>query len=81
MQLERFIARENNPDKTWKITHDDWRNRDKTPQYRAAIEDMFRLTSTEHAPWTLLESDDKYYARVKALQIINVALEKRLKEF
>ena len=42
---------------------------------------MFRLTSTEHAPWTLLESDDKYYARVKALQIINAALEKRLKEF
>lgn len=81
VQLERFIARENNPDKTWKITHDDWRNRDKTPQYRAAIEDMFRLTSTEHAPWTLLESDDKYYARVKALRIINAALEKRLKEF
>ena len=81
VQLERFVARENNPEKTWKITQEDWRNRDKTPQYRAAIEDMFRLTSTEHAPWTLLESDDKYYARVKALRIINSALEKRLKEF
>ncbi len=81
VQLERFIARENNPDKTWKITQEDWRNRDKTAQYRVAIEDMFRLTSTEHAPWTLLESDDKYYARIKALQTINSALEQRLKEF
>lgn len=81
VQLERFLAREENPDKQWKITPDDWRNRDKTPQYYAAIEDMFRLTSTEHAPWTLLESDDKYYARVKALRVINDALEKRLERF
>ncbi len=80
-QLERFEARENNPEKQWKITAEDWRNRDKYPQYRAAVEDMFRLTSTSHAPWTILESDDKYYARVKALRIINEALEKRLGMF
>ncbi len=77
-QLQRFEARENNPEKQWKITAEDWRNRDKYPQYRAAVEDMFRLTSTSHAPWTILESDDKYYARVKALRVINEALEKRL---
>ena len=77
-QLERFEAREVNPDKRWKITAEDWRNRDKYPQYRAAVEDMFRLTSTRIAPWTILESDNKYYARVKALRIINEALEKRL---
>ena len=77
-QLQRFEARENNPEKQWKITAEDWRNRDKYPQYRAAVEDMFRLTSTGHAPWTILESDDKYYARVKALRVINEALEKRL---
>ncbi len=77
-QLERFEARENNPDKQWKITAEDWRNRDKYPQYRAAVEDMFRLTSTQNAPWVILESDDKYYARVKALRIINEALEERL---
>ena len=53
-------------------------SRDKFPQYRAAVEDMFRLTSTRNAPWIILESDDKYYARVKALRIINEALEKRL---
>ena len=77
-QLERFEARELNPEKRWKITAEDWRNRDKYPQYKAAVEDMFRLTSTRNAPWIILESDDKYYARVKALRIINEALEKRL---
>lgn len=77
-QLARFEARENNPAKSWKITSEDWRNRDKYPQYRAAVEDMFRLTSTHNAPWIILESDDKYYARVKALRIINEAIEKRL---
>ena len=77
-QLARFEARENNPEKRWKITAEDWRNRDKYPQYRAAVEDMFRLTSTRNAPWIILESDDKYYARVKALRIINEAIEKRL---
>lgn len=77
-QLQRFEARENNPAKSWKITAEDWRNRDKYPQYRAAVDDMFRLTSTHNAPWIILESDDKYYARVKALRIINEAIEKRL---
>lgn len=77
-QLERFEAREQDPDKQWKITAEDWRNRDKFPQYKSAIEDMFRLTSTEYAPWIVLESDDKLYARVKALRIINDALEARL---
>ncbi len=77
-QLARFEAREKNPDKQWKITSEDWRNRDKYPQYYAAVEDMFRLTSTDFAPWTILESNDKHYARVKALRSINEALEKRL---
>lgn len=77
-QLERFEAREQNPEKRWKITAEDWRNRDKYPQYCAAIDDMFRLTSTDYAPWIVLESDDKLYARIKALKIINEALENRL---
>lgn len=77
-QLARFQARADDPSKQWKITDEDWRNRDKYPQYREAVEDMFRLTSTEHAPWIILESNDKRYARVKALRIINQALEKRL---
>lgn len=74
-QLCRFEERQSNPAKQWKITDDDWRNREKYPQYKEAIEDMFRLTSTSFAPWIILESDDKRYARVKALRTIVAALE------
>ncbi len=77
-QLRRFKERQNDPAKQWKITDEDWRNREKYPQYKAAIDDMFRLTSTSYAPWTVLESDDKRYARVKALRCIVRALEERL---
>ncbi len=77
-QLARFQARQADPAKQWKITDEDWRNRDKYPQYLSAVEDMFRLTSTPFAPWIVLESDDKCYARVKALETINDALESRL---
>ena len=77
-QLRRFHERERDPAKQWKITPDDWRNREKYPQYKAAIDDMFRLTSTTFAPWHVLESDDKRYARIKALRIINKELERRL---
>ncbi len=77
-QLRRFTERETNPEKQWKITPEDWRNRDKAPQYAAAANDMFRLTSTEYAPWTIIESTNKYYARVKVLKTINEALERRL---
>ena len=79
-QLKRFMERETDPIKIWKITEDDWRNREKNPLYKAAVDDMFRLTSTTFAPWVILESEDKLYARVKALKIINETLEKRLQE-
>ena len=79
-QLRRFQERQNDPAKQWKITEEDWRNRDKYSQYKEAVEDMFRLTSTTFAPWTVLESDDKRHARVKALEIIFEALEARLHE-
>lgn len=58
-QLRHFRDREQDPAKQWKITDEDWRNRDKYPQYKAAVEDIFRLTSTPFAPWIILESDDK----------------------
>ena len=77
-QLARFEARQNDPSKIWKITDEDWRNRDKYPQYKAAVDDMFRLTSTTFAPWIVLESNDKRYARIQALRAINEALEERL---
>jgi len=77
-QLARFEARAADSAKTWKLTDEDWRNREKYPLYKAAVDDMFRLTSTEFAPWTVLESDSKYYARIQALRAINEALEARL---
>lgn len=78
-QLARFKSREADPARQWKITDEDWRNRDKYPQYKAAVDDMFRLTSTNYAPWILLDSNDKRYARVRNLQLINEALEARLR--
>lgn len=74
-QLERFEAREKIPFKRFKITEDDWRNRKKWPDYREAVGDMVDRTSTEIAPWTLVEANDKRWARIKVLRTINVALE------
>ena len=79
-QLARFEARQNDPAKQWKITDEDWRNRDKYEQYKSAIDDMFRLTHTNFAPWCVLESDDKLYARVKTLRILVDELKSRLGE-
>ncbi|MFW5839335.1 MAG: phosphate--AMP phosphotransferase, partial [Planctomycetota bacterium] len=77
-QLARFEARQENPDKTWKITEEDWRNREQWDQYNAAVEEMLFRTSTPHAPWTIVESNDKRYARVKVLRSVCQALEDRL---
>ncbi len=77
-QLARFKARQADPAKQYKITDEDWRNREKSDLYHVCIDDMLRLTSTEYAPWQIVESDCKYYARVKALKAVNAAVEKRL---
>jgi polyphosphate:AMP phosphotransferase len=74
-QLERFKAREQIAFKRFKITEDDWRNREKWPLYRDAVGDMVDRTSTEIAPWTLVEANDKRFARIKVLRTINEALE------
>ena len=75
-QLARFTERQNTPEKQWKITEEDWRNREKWPQYEEAVDEMLQKTSTENAPWFIIESNDKHYARIKALKIIVWALEK-----
>ncbi len=77
-QLQRFTDRQNNPEKRWKITDEDWRNREKWDLYEEAIDEMLQKTSTTYAPWHILESVDKKYARIKALKIIIDALEKVL---
>jgi AMP-polyphosphate phosphotransferase len=74
-QLERFKARANDPLKTWKLTEEDWRNREKRPQYEQAIEAMLVETSTGFAPWTLVEAESKRYARVKVVESVNAAIE------
>jgi AMP-polyphosphate phosphotransferase len=74
-QLERFDKRARDPLKTWKLTEADWRNREKRPEYQAAIEDMLVETSTGFAPWTLVEADSKRYARVKVVETVNAAIE------
>ena len=75
-QLQRFTDRQNTPEKAWKLTEEDWRNREKWPQYEEAIDEMLEKTSTENAPWFIIESNDKKYARIKALRIVIEALEK-----
>ena len=77
-QLARFKERENTPEKRWKITDEDWRNREKWDEYEKAIDEMMQKTSTTYAPWHVLESVDKKYARLKALRIVIGELEKVL---
>ena len=67
-QLKRFERRRKDPLKTWKITDEDWRNRDKRPAYETAVEEMLERTHTDVAPWTLVEGDSKRWARVKVLE-------------
>ena len=79
-QLARFTARQNDPAKQWKITDEDWRNREKWDDYETAVDEMIRYTSTDFAPWHIIEGNDKLYARIKTLKIINEAIEERLKK-
>ena len=74
-QLARFTDRQNTPEKQWKITDEDWRNREKWPQYEEAVDEMLAKTSTKNAPWYIIESNDKKYARIKALRLIVKKLE------
>lgn len=77
-QLQRFQAREKTAHKRWKITDEDWRNREKWDLYHAAVEEMLFRTSTPYAPWTIVESNCKWYARVKALETVIAAIEAKL---
>ena len=69
-QMARFQAREAEPHKRFKISAEDWRNREKWDDYRRAVCDMVDRTSTERAPWTLVEADDKHFARIKILRTV-----------
>lgn len=69
-QLRRFKGREESPLKNWKLTPEDWRNREKWPQYKDAVETMIERTTTEKAPWILVEANDKKFARLKVMRTV-----------
>ncbi|MDL2261161.1 phosphate--AMP phosphotransferase [Methanimicrococcus sp. OttesenSCG-928-J09] len=77
-QYERFTARSLNPLKQWKLTDEDWRNREKWDDYYEAVNEMIEKTSTEKAPWVVVEANDKYYARIKVLKTVVKRIEEEL---
>ena len=79
-QERRFKERQANPAKQWKITDEDWRNREKWDLYERAVEEMLVKTSTPYAPWIIVEGNDKYYARIKVLETVVEAIRRRLSE-
>lgn len=77
-QLKRFRERQHDPLKIYKITPEDWRNREKAPLYITAANGMLEYTSTTYAPWTVIEGNNKWWARIKALRTVVKAVEKHL---
>ena len=79
-QERRFNDRMKNPEKQWKITDEDWRNREKWDSYVLAVNEMLEKTSTKDAPWIVVEGNSKWYARIKVLETVADAMEKKIKE-
>ncbi|MFA7431962.1 MAG: polyphosphate kinase, partial [Rhodospirillaceae bacterium] len=77
-QLKRFELRKEAPWKSWKLTDEDWRNREKWDAYETAVNDMVERTSTSKAPWTLVEANCKNHARVKVIETVGDKLEAAL---
>jgi polyphosphate kinase 2 (PPK2 family) len=77
-QLRRFEQREHTSWKQWKLTEEDWRNREKWDHYAAAVEEMLLKTSTSIAPWTVVEANFKWFARVKCLKTLVESLSRSL---
>jgi polyphosphate:AMP phosphotransferase len=77
-QLARFRERQRDPARRYKITDDDWRNRKRWDAYRLAVHEMISRTSTASAPWTIVESEDKRWARIRCLKTVVQAIERRL---
>ncbi|MFZ4485859.1 MAG: polyphosphate kinase 2 family protein [Candidatus Nanopelagicales bacterium] len=78
-QLRRFTAREQEPMKRWKLTEEDWRNREKRTEYESAVTEMLERTDTSFSPWTVVEANDKRHARVKVVETVVESLERGLR--
>ena len=79
-QLTRFEERRSDPLKAWKLTDEDWRNRERRPDYERAVDDMVARTSTPSAPWHVLAAEDKRLARVLVLETVCARIEASLAE-
>ncbi|WP_428908711.1 polyphosphate kinase 2 family protein [Niallia sp. Krafla_26] len=79
-QLKRFKKRVKHPLKRWKLTDEDWRNREKWEQYEEAAEEMFAKTDLNHAPWHIIPSNNKKYARLKTITIMIESIEHELEK-
>jgi polyphosphate kinase 2 (PPK2 family) len=77
-QLRRFEERQGTPYKSWKLTSEDWRNREKWGPYEIAVEEMLLKTSTVTAPWTIVEGNDKSWSRIKVLKTVVETLSREL---
>ncbi|MEC4803736.1 MAG: polyphosphate:AMP phosphotransferase [Jaaginema sp. PMC 1079.18] len=77
-QLRRFEKRQSDPFKAYKLTEEDWRNREKWPFYNVAVNQAIARTNTPHAPWTIIPGNNKYYARVKVIETVIQAIEKEI---
>jgi polyphosphate kinase 2 (PPK2 family) len=78
-QLKRFRRREKDPLKSWKLTEEDWHNREKRPEYTEAIEDMIDRTDQPQSGWHLIEGDSKRYARVKVIETVIAEIERGMR--
>ncbi len=80
-QLRRFEARADDPLKQWKLTEEDWRNRDRWPEYEEAVEEMLKKTDREFAPWIVVPGESKRYARIAVVEEVNKRIEAGLKRW
>jgi polyphosphate kinase 2 (PPK2 family) len=78
-QLRRFERRQRKPLKRWKLTDEDWRNREKRPAYEEAVEEMFEKTDHPDGPWTIVPGDSKRFARVFVAETVNARIEEGMR--
>ncbi|HET7122138.1 MAG TPA: UDP-galactose-lipid carrier transferase [Solirubrobacterales bacterium] len=80
-QLKRFEARAEDPLKSWKLTDEDWRNREKRSQYAEAVEEMLERTDQPHAPWCVVAAESKRFARVEVMRAVNAEIEEGMRRW
>ncbi|MQA73873.1 MAG: UDP-galactose-lipid carrier transferase [Solirubrobacterales bacterium] len=80
-QLRRFEARRDDPLKSWKLSDEDWRNRERRPAYERAIEEMLERTDSPHAPWELVAAESKHHARLRVVEIVIGRIERGMRDW